>query len=160
MAALVCPSTAPSTAHILTQYRYTFDIIGELFFGQKFGFMEKSHDHQSWILSLDTMLPVMTSASAASPAVRGVILGSSMFSSTVRAGLQGLERYAAAARACVAARLDVNGNEKSATSRTDLLHHLLEIVRVKGDALDYHRNEVEYECMGALYDNTILDGGL
>ncbi|KAL3487019.1 cytochrome P450 [Aspergillus germanicus] len=37
--------------------QYTFDVVGELFFGQQFGFMRDEHDFGNYILSLDTLLP-------------------------------------------------------------------------------------------------------
>ncbi|KAL4919165.1 cytochrome P450 [Aspergillus aurantiobrunneus] len=39
---------------------YTFNVIGELFFGQQFGFMRDEHDFGNYILSLDTLMPSIT----------------------------------------------------------------------------------------------------
>ena len=38
---------------------YAFDVIGELHFGQMFGFMEKEYDHESLIHSLDILNPLL-----------------------------------------------------------------------------------------------------
>jgi hypothetical protein len=135
------------------QFRYAFDVIGELFFGQQFGFMEGSHDHQSYIASLDTLLPVLTAAGVSSPILRGLILGSSMFSSAVRRGLKAIDHIAAAARGCVAARSSIEAQSESLANRTDLLHHLLEIARNKGEAVDFGKGEVEYEAYVAMYES-------
>jgi hypothetical protein len=131
--------------------RYAFDVIGELFFGQQFGFMENSHDHESYIASLDTLLPVLLAAGASSPFVRGLILGSSMFSSTVRKGLKALDHITAAARSCVATRLSAGATSQPEATRVDLLHHLLEIAKNKGEAVDFGKGEVELEAYIALY---------
>lgn len=40
--------------------RYAFDVIGEVFFGHMFGFMEYRHDHASLITSLQQILPVIS----------------------------------------------------------------------------------------------------
>ena len=89
-------------------------------------------------------------AGVSSPIVRNIILGSSLFSSAARRGLKAVDHIAAAARGCVAERLsaDISGNSK--TGRTDLLHHLLEISKNKGGALDFGKGEVEYEAYVAM----------
>ncbi len=38
---------------------YAFDVIGELYFGRMFGFMAYSHDHENYIHSLDTLMPLV-----------------------------------------------------------------------------------------------------
>ena len=118
--------------------------------------MENSHDHQSYIASLDTLLPVLAAAGTSSPVVRGLILGSSMFSSAVRRGLKAIDHIAAAARGCVAARSSADANNESQANRTDLLHHLLEIAKNKGQAVDFGKGEVEYEAYVAMYERGIL----
>jgi hypothetical protein len=113
--------------------------------------MENSHDHQSYIASLDTLLPVLASAGVSSPVVRGMVLESSMFSSAVRKGLNAIDHIAAAARDCVAARLTADdAKSQSPAARTDLLHHLLQIARNKGEAVDFGKGEVEYEAYVAM----------
>lgn len=114
--------------------------------------MENSHDHQGYIDSLDTLLPVLTTAGVSSPVIRNLILGSSMFSSAVRKGLKAVDHIAAAARGCVATRLSANAKDQSQSSRTDLLHHLLEIAKNKGEAVDFGKGEVEYEAYVAMYE--------
>ncbi len=42
---------------------YAFDVVGELFFGHEFGFMENRHDHEDYIQSLDILLPAVVTAS-------------------------------------------------------------------------------------------------
>jgi hypothetical protein len=132
--------------------RYAFDVVGELFFGERFGFMEDSHDYGGYVASCDAFLPILTAAGVSSPAVRNIILGSSLFSSAARGGLKGIDHIAASARGCVATRLSANASGKSKTGRTDLLHHLLEIARNKGEAVDFGKGEVEYEAYVAMYE--------
>jgi hypothetical protein len=136
-------------------YRCAFDVIGELFFGQRFGFIKNSHDHESYIASLDTVLPVLTAAGVSSPFVCGLILGSSMFSSTVRKGLKAVDHITAAARGCVATRLSASDKHQPEATRVDLLHHLLEIAKNKGEALDFGKGEVELEAYVGLYVHII-----
>jgi len=131
--------------------------------------MDNSHDHESYIASLDTLMPVLVAAGLGSPVLRGLILRSSMFSSTVRKGLKAVDHITAASRGCVAERssIDTKGeaqaNRKDSTvdtkgeaqaNRKDLLHHLLEIAKNKGEAVDFGKGEVEYEAYAALYEQT------
>jgi hypothetical protein len=117
--------------------------------------MENSHDHEGYIASCDALLPFLTAAGVSSPAVRNIILGSSLFSSAARKGLKAVDHIAAAARGCVAERLSENDSGKSKTGRIDLLHHLLEIVENKGEALDFGKGEVEYEANVAMYETCL-----
>lgn len=112
--------------------------------------MENSHDHEHYIASLDTLLPVLTTAGVSSSVVRNLILGSSLFSSAARKGLKAVDHIAAAARGCVAARLSGDATSQSKSNRTDLLHHLLEIAKTKGEAVDFGKGEVEYEAYVAM----------
>jgi len=38
--------------------RYAFDVIGELFFGKKFGFLDERQDWGTYIKTLDILLPI------------------------------------------------------------------------------------------------------
>jgi hypothetical protein len=136
----------------LLHYRYAFDVVGELFFGQQFGFMENAHDHQGYVAACDALLPVLAAAGVSSSVVRNVILGSSLCSAAARKGLKAVDYIAAAARGCVATRLSEDASGKPKTNRTDLLHHLLEIAINKGEALDFRKGEVEYEAYVAMYE--------
>jgi hypothetical protein len=41
---------------------FAFDVIGELFYGKQFGFMEDRHDYQGYIETLDTLLPAVATS--------------------------------------------------------------------------------------------------
>jgi hypothetical protein len=75
--------------------------------------MENSHDHESYIASLDVLLPVMMAASLVPPAFRGLVLESSVFSSTIRKGLGAVKHISAAARGCVAKRASADVKSES-----------------------------------------------
>lgn len=75
-----------------------------------------------------------------------------MFSSAVRKGLKAVDHIAAAARGCAAARLSANAKGQSQSKRADLLHHLLEIAKNKGEAVDFGKGEVEYEAYAAMHE--------
>lgn len=114
-----------------------------------FGFIEHSKDHESYIESLETLLPVLCAAAIASPMMRFSILGSSMISSRTRKAMKAIDHIAAAARSSVAGRR--SESVKLEEQRQDLLHHLLQIVEDKGEKVDFGLGEVEYEAYVALY---------
>ena len=116
--------------------------------------MENSQDYESYIVSLDNLLPVMMTVSLVPPAFRGLVLGSSVFSATVRKGLMAIKRISAAARGSVSARTNADTKSESQGDRTDLLHHLLKIVKDKGEAVDFGKGEVESEAYSAMYEHT------
>jgi hypothetical protein len=97
----------------------------------------------------------MMTASLVPPTFRGLVLGTSVFSSTVRRGLVAIKHISAAARGSVAARANTDLKSESREDRTDLLHHLLKIVKDKGEALDFGKGEVESEAYSAMYEHTI-----
>ena len=118
--------------------------------------MENSQDYESYIVSLDNLLPVMMTVSLVPPAFRGLVLGSSVFSATVRKGLMAIKHISAAARGSVAARANADTKSLFREDRTDLLQHLLKIVKDKGEAADFGKGEVEPEAYSAMYEHTIL----
>ena len=117
-----------------------------------FGFMEHCSDHESYIESLDTLLPVLAAAASSTPVARFLLLGSSMVNSASRTALKAIDHIAAAARSCVEKRRAAEALKQEGEPRTDLLHHLLQIVADKGEKLDFSIGEVEYEAYVALYD--------
>lgn len=63
----------PLLGCILTLLRYTFDIIGELFYGRAFGFVDEGKDQNDWIKSLDKMIPFVCIMGVAPPILRPLI---------------------------------------------------------------------------------------
>lgn len=110
-----------------------------------FGFMENSHDHEDYIHSLDTLMPLVCLSAIAPAYSRPFILVLAAFSSSIRKALQAIDHIAAAARACVAKRIE-SANAKDMSSRLDILHQLLEIIQTKGEKVDFGVHEIEYEA--------------
>jgi len=124
---------------------YAFDVIGELFFGKAFGFMSEAEDHKSYIGSLETLVPVLCQAAVASPIVQRIILGSAAINPATKEATKAIKHIEEAARSSVDGRL-----EDEETGRQDLLRHLLEISRSKGDKVDFGIGEVKLEAYSAL----------
>lgn len=95
------------------------------------------------------MLPVLTTAAASSPLVRGLIMGLFTLSSTARKGLKGMNHIIKTARMSVDSVVSaVAAPEKR--ERKDLLHDLLTIVYSKGNELDFGIEDVKNEAFAAL----------
>lgn len=131
-------------AHLAS--RYAFDVIGELYFGRMFGFMEQRTDYQSYIASLDTLLPVLAICAVGPSYIRPVISASSILSPAVRKALRAIDHIAAAAKNCVATRSYELSSGSGDNIRRDLLQQLFDISRGKGDKLDFGQGETTYEA--------------
>ncbi len=124
-------------------------MIGELFFGRMFGFMEKSCDHGSYIEALDTFLPFITRMTMTPKFYRPLFQLSALFSSATRKASKTMPRIAQAAKDCVADRIKLEAEHGGV--RTDLLQHLLGILESKGTKVDFGMGEVEISALTALY---------
>lgn len=114
-----------------------------------FGFLEHAHDHESWIESLDTLIPSFLTAAIAPTYLRPLVLTSAILSPAARRALKAVDRVAVAARSCVAGRRAKTVGDDGSTPH-DLLHQLLGIVQDKGEKVDFGVGEVEYEVYTAL----------
>jgi hypothetical protein len=95
------------------------------------------------------MLPVLTTAAASSPIVRGLIMGSFRLSATARKGLKGMNHIIDTARTSVDNRVSAVGAPEG-PERKDILHSLLSIVYSKGEKLDFGVEDVKNEAFAAL----------
>lgn len=129
--------------------RYAFDVIGELYFGRMFGFMEDRTDHGSYIASLDALLPVLTITALAPTYTRPILFAMSALSPKIRKALSAIEHIAQAARDCVSSRSNALsiGN---IDLRKDLLAQLFHISKEKGEKIDFGIGEIQYEAYVAL----------
>ncbi|RMZ80495.1 hypothetical protein DV736_g6662, partial [Chaetothyriales sp. CBS 134916] len=129
---------------------YTFDVIGELFFGRMFGFLEKEEDHQMWIASLDDLMRGFCIVAVAPTYMRAIIFMSSLFDQTMRRALRGAATIVSAARKAVNDReADLSVNDEGKVQQ-DLLQQLLHIHHEKGERVDFGIHEVQQESYVAL----------
>lgn len=133
---------------VLTPCRYSFDVIGEIFFGRMFGFMENSHDHGAFIASLDALMPVLCIAAVAPTYMRPLIMGSAI---VVPAALKAVKAVDGIRKAAIEAVTQRQQEMKAGTvHREDLLHQLFEIEREKGQKVNFTTNEVTLESWVAM----------
>ncbi|KAF2195063.1 cytochrome P450 [Zopfia rhizophila CBS 207.26] len=128
---------------------YAFDVIGEIFFGRMFGFMENSHDHGVFIASLDALMPVLCIAAIGPAYLRPLVTGSA---SAIPAALKAAKSVDDIRKAAIAAtnqrKKDI---EDGVVPRNDLLQQLFGIVREKGEKVNFTHNEATLESWVAMF---------
>jgi hypothetical protein len=132
-------------------YRYAFDVVGELYFGRWFGFMERSHDHGTWIHSLELLMPFLCMTAVAPTYIRPLILASALVVPGSLKALKAVENIGTAARDCVAQRFaEVSQAEKGPSRENDMLGQLYAIHKEKGEQVDFQLGDIEQESYVAL----------
>ncbi|CAI6332382.1 unnamed protein product [Periconia digitata] len=123
---------------------YAFDVIGELSFGNMFGFMEKNTDINGWIDALDALMPVLCVAAIAPTYYRPFIMISAILNSTVFKALKSFEGIHTASVDVVTKR--VKEISAGTADRIDMLQQFSRIVREKGEQVRFTDSEVTLEA--------------
>ncbi|KAF1948861.1 cytochrome P450 [Byssothecium circinans] len=127
---------------------YAFDVVGELSFGNMFGFMEKGIDVGGWIAALDALMPVLCVAAIAPSYYRPLIMGSAILSPTVFKALKSFEGIHTAAVEVVKKRVqEINAGT---ADRIDMLQQFTKIAREKGAQVNFTDSEVTLEAYVAM----------
>ena len=126
---------------------FSFDAIGQLYFGDMFGFMRDRMDYQQWVASLDALVPIMNAAAWSAPYARPFIYVSAMLTAKTRFAIGGMERMIDAAVTCVAKRTDDIAAGKE--MRPDILSQLWDIEE-KGEKAGFKKSDIEQEAWVAL----------
>lgn len=132
---------------------YAFDVIGELYFGRMFGFMETESDYQSLIHSLDILNPLLAEVAVSATYARPFILVSAVAFGSVRRALKAIDHVTRAATSCVSKRQEElkSAAEGGEPPRRDLLQQLFGIMHEKGEKVDFGVPELQYEAYVALF---------
>ncbi|KAI3548812.1 uncharacterized protein CCOS01_13119 [Colletotrichum costaricense] len=126
---------------------YTFDIIGELFYGRAFGFLDEGKDQNDWIKSLDKMIPFVCLMGVAPPALRPFIGIGTMLTSAGKEIAKGVKNIGESS-----ARLMKDAYESRLEApRTDMAQQVFAIYEKNGEKYDYRWGDVEQESYGALF---------
>lgn len=131
-------------------YRYAFDVIGELFFGRMFGFMEHRHDHGRYIASLDLLLPFLSLTSVIPSWLRPMVAMSAFMSSNIRRAFEAIGTIAGAANNCVAERARLLRTAGENKPRRDLLQQMFAIQKEKGTEIDFDERDMAKESYSAM----------
>ena len=99
--------------------RYTFDVVGELFFGRQFGFMRDEHDYGRYIQSLDTLYPGITLSAVLPSYLRLFHSSIGLLFPTIRKSIKGFNEIRAASNYWTSARQEQM--QAGSVGRVDLL---------------------------------------
>ncbi|USP76766.1 uncharacterized protein yc1106_04040 [Curvularia clavata] len=127
---------------------YAHDILGSVFFGRAFGYLEKGGDIDAFIESVATATPLMHVIAAAPSYVRGLILMGAMCIPGTLKGLKAIEMMINEAKRQT--KLGVERSAEDTKSRLDVCSQLLQIVNEKGSQVDFTPNEVTLESWTGL----------
>lgn len=112
--------------------RYTFDVIGELFFGQQFGFMRDEHDYGRYIESLDTLLPGIALSCVLPSYLRPFHSTLGLLFPTIRKSISGYNEIRAASKYWTGFRQQ-QMQTVTAARRVDLLDKFFQIKESKSE---------------------------
>ena len=130
--------------------RYAFDVVGELFFGQMFGFMKERSDHENYIASLDLLLPFLSVISVLPSYLRTMVTICAIMIPKVRQAYKALGTMERAAKNCVEERtkmLQEAGDDKPGR---DLLQQMFQIVNAKGAEINFGEKDMAKESYSAM----------
>jgi cytochrome P450 len=120
---------------IATWFRkYTFDIVGEIFYGREggFGFIRDNVDYNSWCRLMETM-PAPAAANPYAPKLlRGLMFGAEFLSSETRTGAQGFYEVISQSWDAVNERLSAMKSGQHKTKH-DMLTKLIDLVNDSED---------------------------
>jgi cytochrome P450 len=124
--------------------RYTFDAIGELFYGKEggFGFLRDNKDCFGWMNMLDDMVPIVSSLGYIPWGLKiPYLLSHLALFPDVRKGLASAEKVKEQSVAVVKERREALKGAKEA-SRNDVLSKLMGIVTDRGEKIDFNDDDV------------------
>lgn len=124
-------------------------MIGELYFGNAFGFLATGKDYGDWIGSLDLLLPFLCATAVAPSYIRPLILASSLVVPGSLKALKAIDNIGVSARRCVAERFDKTSKDEE-SRRTDILEQLYDIHEEKGEKVDFQLGDIQQEAYVAL----------
>jgi hypothetical protein len=128
--------------------RYAFDVIGEIFFGKMFGFIEKGEDHGAFIASLDALMPVLCVSAIGPTYLRPLIMSSAI---VIPAAFRAVKAIDGIRKAAVIAggkrKKDI---EDGVAHRNDMLQQLFDIVKEKGEKVNFTSDEATLEAYVAM----------
>ena len=128
--------------------RYAFDVIGEIFFGDMFGFLQNSEDHGAFIASLDALMPVLCISAIGPTYMRPLIMCSAIVIPAAFKAVKAIDGIRKAA--VVASSKRMKEIEDGAVPRTDMLQQLFDTVRDKGEKVNFSSREATLEAYVAM----------
>ena len=116
--------------------RYAFDVLGELFYGNMFGFMSERTDIGNYMKAIDSPLPAFTVGGTVPSSLTKLYLVSTvLFSPSVRGALGAVKHISNASEAAVERRKQDIVESKD--DKRDMLRKMLEINADRGEKINF-----------------------
>ncbi|KAL9619120.1 MAG: hypothetical protein Q9160_006209 [Pyrenula sp. 1 TL-2023] len=129
---------------------YTFDVLGELFYGKMFGFMKERKDIGNYMRAIHSLLPVFTiGGTLPSYLTKPFFLSTLIFAPSVRGALGAVKHIEMASRAAVTEREQELKKEND--NRRDMLRKMLDISHDRGESIGFNKEDVIVESHSSLF---------
>lgn len=133
------------------RYRYAFDVIGELYFGEQFGFMKEGTDHGTYMESTWNLVSALAWVAMLPRYAQKAVFAGGFAIPSVRRGSAVMQNMMHTAKQRVAER-QRNIREGKPT-RQDLLGKSLTIHHERGEEENFLLEDAEAESYTALYSS-------
>ncbi|KAJ0418634.1 cytochrome P450 [Aspergillus carlsbadensis] len=130
-----------------------YDVIGELYFGKMFGFLQAGGDNLGYIDATEDLIPVQFLAGNMPTYVRSLFMLTGILFPKVRGALKALGNLTDATNAMLKTRVAAlqSDDYESKPQRADILAKLLDISHKRGKELDFELDDVKMESFGGFF---------
>ncbi|KAL9073674.1 MAG: hypothetical protein Q9157_004648 [Trypethelium eluteriae] len=129
---------------------YAFDVLGELFYGNMFGFMRERKDISGYMNAIDALLPAFSiGGTVPSYLTKPFLISTTLFSPSIRGALGAVKHLEKASQAAVTKRKDQITNNKD--EKRDMLRKMLDISAERGTELDFTDSHVFVESHSSFF---------
>ncbi|KAI4287246.1 MAG: hypothetical protein L6R35_003501, partial [Caloplaca aegaea] len=130
---------------------YAFDVLGELFYGNKFGFMHEGKDIGGYMKTIDSLLPAFTvGGTVPSYLTKLYFLSTVIVSPSVRGAVGAVGHIGDASEAAVQKRRRDLTEEKK-DGRHDLLRKMFDINAERGEKVNFTYQDIQVESHSSLF---------
>jgi hypothetical protein len=131
----------------LWTWRYTYDVVGDLFFGKAYGFLEEERDIDNMMAATAAVAPFEGMMGMAPPWMRPLMVWMIAIPNIAR-GVMYFRKIQIKGRNIVARRLKEIQDYQ--VTRPDMVGKMLQVVATKGEKMDWTTKDVEQECFVAM----------
>ncbi|KAI7153473.1 cytochrome P450 [Hortaea werneckii] len=135
--------------------KYTFDVLGEIFFGREegFGMLRDDVDYNDWCECMNTMPDIGASITYIPYGLRTAYMISQVIlgGKAARQGVAGLTKVVADAKKTAQDRLRAQETDSGATTRKDMLSKLIDLVKTRGGELNWTMLDVTTEIWAVIW---------
>ncbi|KAF2200696.1 cytochrome P450 [Delitschia confertaspora ATCC 74209] len=122
---------------------YAYDVVGELFFGKMFGFMQNACDYGQLIATNNILVPLLCISGTGPAYYRPLIMGSAVVFPPVQRACRSVNEIIKATKILVTHKK--KEMSQGIEDRVSFFQQLMKIVSEKGEKLNFTENEVTLE---------------